>query len=122
MAIFLKFDGISQLPRSWNKYSCWECSLIKTMEIFAKKSGNYPRTFTNFCLVGIACFWGTSYLFWWRFSKKIPFNAKRKIAQNRRFRDKPWRGNPDYSFIGKVGAEAIFFLIGLSFTLKIGGM
>ena len=79
--------------------------LIDTNGIFAKKSD--PRTFTNFCLAGIACFWGTSYMFWWRFSKKIPFDAKRKIAQNR---DKPWRGNPDYSFIGKVGAEAVFFV------------
>ena len=46
-------------------------------------------------------------MFWWRFTKKIPFDAKRKIAQNR---DKPWRGNPDYNFIGKIGAEAIFIV------------
>ena len=46
-------------------------------------------------------------MFWWRFSKKIPFDAKRKIAQNR---DKPWRKNPDYTFWGKVGAEAIFIV------------
>jgi hypothetical protein len=44
---------------------------------------------------------------WWRFSKKIPFDAKRKIAENR---DKPWRGNPDYTFIGKVEAEASFIV------------
>ena len=37
----------------------------------------------------------------------LPFDVKRKIAQNR---DKPWRGNPDYSFIGKIGAEAIFIV------------
>ena len=79
--------------------------LIDKNGIFAKKSD--PRTFTIFCLAGIACFWGISYMFWWRFSKKIPFDAKRKIAQNR---DKPWRGNPDYSFIGRFGAEAIFIV------------
>mgnify|MGYP001256191205 FL=1 len=79
--------------------------LIDKNGLFAKKSD--PRTFTNFCLAGIACFWCTSYMFWWRFSKKIPFDAKRKIAQNR---DKPWRGNPDYTFIGKVEAEAVFIV------------
>ncbi len=79
--------------------------LIDKNGIFAKKSD--PRTFTNFCLAGIACFWGASFMFWWRFTKKIPFDAKRRIAQNR---DKPWRGNPDYTFIGKVGAEAIFIV------------
>tara|TARA_B100000282_G_C31434476_1_gene355021 strand:- start:112 stop:453 length:342 start_codon:yes stop_codon:yes gene_type:complete len=46
-------------------------------------------------------------MYWWRFSKKIPFDAKRKIAKNR---DKPWQGNPDYTFTGKVGAEAIFIV------------
>ena len=46
-------------------------------------------------------------MFWWRLSKKIPFDAKRKIAQNR---DKPWRGNPDYTFIGKFEAETIFIV------------
>ena len=79
--------------------------LIDKNGILAKKSD--PRTFTNFCLAGIACFWGTSYMYWWRFSKKIPFDAKRKIAKNR---DKPWQGNPDYTFTGKVGAEAIFIV------------
>ena len=72
---------------------------------FAKKSD--PRTFTNFCLAGIACFWGASFMFWRLMPKKIPFNAKRKIARDR---DKPWRGNPDYTFIGKVGAEATFMV------------
>ena len=79
--------------------------LIDKNGILAKKSD--PGTFTNFCLAGIACFWVTSCMYWWRFSKKIPFDAKRKIAQNR---DKPWRGNPDYTFIGKVGAEAIIIV------------
>ena len=79
--------------------------LIDKNGIFAKKSD--PRTFTNFCLTGIVCFWCSSFIFWWRFTKKIPFDAKRRIAQNR---DKPWRGNPDYTFIGKVGAETIFIV------------
>ena len=79
--------------------------LIDQNGILAKKSD--PRTFTNFCLAGIACFWVTSCMYWWRFSKKIPFDAKRKIAKNR---DKPWQGNPDYTFTGKVGAEAIFIV------------
>ena len=79
--------------------------LIDKNGILAKKSD--PSTFTNFCLAGIACFWGASFMFWWRFTKKIPFAAKRRIAQNR---DKPWRGNPDYTFIGKVGAEAILMV------------
>ena len=79
--------------------------LIDKNGIFAKKSD--PHTFTNFCLAGIVCFWCSSFMFWWRFTKKIPFDAKRRIAQNR---DKPWRGNPDYTFIGKVGAETIFIV------------
>ena len=90
--------------------------LIDKNGIFAKKSD--PRTFTNFCLAGIACFWGASFMFWRLMPKKIPFNAKRKIARDR---DKPWRGNPDYTFIGKVGAEAMFIVNWGSFYLEDRG-
>ena len=55
-------------------------------------------------------------MFWWRFTKKIPFAAKRRIAQNR---DKPWQ-EARYTFIGKVGAEAILMVNWAKPTLKIG--
>ena len=90
--------------------------LIDQNGILAKKSD--PRTFTNFCLAGIACFWGTSYMYWWRFSKKIPFDAKRKIAKTETNLGKETQIIP---LLARLELRQFLSLIGLSFTLKIGG-
>ena len=89
--------------------------LIDKNGIFAKKSD--PRTFTYFCLAGIACFWGTSYLFWWRFSKRFHLMRKGRLPKTETNLGEETQIIP---LLASLGLRRFLSLIGLSFTSKTG--